>query len=390
MRLARLSVLQELAVAALELASPRASVDDFLQHVSERMGCVAALWLGCSEGRSIELLAAAGISRQARALPIEAGAGKGCNDVRLPYPALDDDRLRRWLLELPQLGGEHHLALYFGPDSRAAHLTLESMARRVADVFQSAIAHRHLYVDLQRSYHELEKAQQANVMRERLAALGEMAAVVAHEVRNPLGAIFNSLATLKKVAPADEGNALELLGIVEEEASRVNRIIMDLLEFAKPGEAQLEKAPIDVVIDAVVDAADAARMVPEGIEVSANVEDDLPAVGLDVRLMRQALLNLVQNAIQVSPIPGRVLVRASSRVEEGRRQVCVSITDEGPGVEAEKRKRIFEPFFTTKGSGTGLGLAIVERIVDAHHGRIDVDSPPGSGATFTVVLPVAT
>ncbi len=385
MRLARLSVLQELTVAALELTNPATSVDDFLQHVSERMGCVAAFWLGIRDAR-VTLFAAAGISRQARALPI-ALCSEGLRAVVLPFPELSGSDLDCWRFALPDIEAqEQTLHLYFARPGHGPSPDLQAMARRVATLFQSAIVHRQLYQDLQRSYHQLEKAQQTLVARERLAALGEMAAVVAHEVRNPLGAIFNSLATLKKIVP-DLDNAAPLLFIVEEEASRVSRIIMDLLEFAKPGGVKLHDSPIDEVIRVTVDAARAARVVPDDVDLQVRVDDELPTILLDGRLMRQALLNLLANAFQVSPRPGSVRVHAFARLGE-QGALCIAISDEGSGVDTDARGRIFEPFFTTKGAGTGLGLTIVKRIAEAHHGHVEVTSNPASGATFTMVLPL--
>lgn len=389
-RLARLSVLQELTAAALELANPSASVDDFLQHVSERLGCVAVLWLGNEEGEGVVLRAAAGISRQSRQLQIGAGfEGEEGGGVAVPYPELASKDLERWELPLPHIAGRRHcLQLYFSRLSQTPPREFDAMARRVAEVFQSAIVHRSLYLDLQRSYHELERAQEALVVRERLAALGEMAAAVAHEVRNPLGAIFNSLATLKKVVPEEPDSAGRLLSIVEEEASRLNRIVTDLLDFAKPGGVRLHESSVGEVISATIEAAHAARIVPSDVMLEVQIDDDLPTVGLDGRLMRQALLNLVANAVQMTPGPGRVVVHAFARDGDGP-QLCISVIDEGPGIEAEARDHIFEPFFTTKSSGTGLGLAIVKRIVEAHRGRVEATSHPARGAVFTVVLPVS-
>jgi len=388
MRLARLSVLQELTAAALELANPSASVDDFLQHVSERLGCVAVLWLGVAEGQGGVLHASAGISRQARQLEIESGPG-GLAGLILPYPELMAADLERWELPLHHIDQRTQcLCLYFSRLSQRPPREFDAMARRVAEVFQSAIAHRSLYLDLQRSYNELERAQQALVVRERLAALGEMAAAVAHEVRNPLGAIFNSLATLKKVVPSTPESAGRLLDIVEEEASRLNRIVTDLLDFAKPGGVRLQESSIDEVLMATVEAAHAARFVPSDVSLEVRIDDDLPMVNLDGRLLRQALLNLVANAVQMTTAPGMVVAHAFARGHGADRELCIAVTDEGPGIEPEARERLFEPFFTTKSSGTGLGLAIVKRVVEAHQGRVEVTSRRTGGAVFTVVLPV--
>jgi two-component system sensor histidine kinase HydH len=387
MRLARLSVLQELTIAALELANPDASVDGFLQHVSERMGCVAAVWISQKHGATIELLAAAGISRPARELEI-APSDLPLGDVALPYSELQRAELKRWALPLNSIDeSEHCLVLFLWRNSRAAQPGLEAMARRVADIFESAIRHRNLILDLQRSYDQLEKTQRTLVVRERLAALGEMAAVVAHEVRNPLGAIFNSLATLKKVVP-QKSEAPGLLAIVEEEARRLNRITMDFLQFARPGGAQLHETEVQGVISATVEAAIAAGMIPAEVELAVHVDAGLPCVHLDGRLMHQALLNLLDNAVQASPRPGRVQVRAALRHAGAAHELCIEVVDAGAGIPPEAHDRLFEPFYTTKPSGTGLGLPIVKRIVEAHRGRVEVVSSGAGETVFSVFLPL--
>lgn len=378
-RLARLSVLQELTSAALALTDPEASVDAFMQHVAERMSCVAVVWIS-RERDTITLEAEAGISRPARRLAIEGASHTALVDVTLPYPETSSVELESFRLSLDGVDDREH-ALSFHFERTRGSVSFEAMVRRVAEVFQRAIAHRSLVFDLQYSYHELERAQRALVLRERLAALGEMAAAVAHEVRNPLGVIFNSIATLKKLLVTTD-DAEELLTIVDEEARRLNGIVTDLLEFAKPGGTSLQEMAIDEAITAAIDASTSASGIPEGLVIEARIDDDLPPVELDARLMRQALLNLIANAVQVSPRAGRVLVHAHVEGDE----LHVSVSDQGEGIEQEARQRLFEPFFTTKSSGTGLGLAIVKRIVEAHNGRIEVTSD--DGAVFTVALPI--
>jgi PAS domain S-box-containing protein len=254
-------------------------------------------------------------------------------------------------------------------------------AAAVANQLAVAVEHARLYEDLRRSYAELARAQDHIVRQERLAALGELAAVVAHEVRNPLGVIFNSLGSLRRMLqPA--GDAKMLLDIVGEESDRLNRIVGDLLDFAKPSPPALRPERLDRVIDEALSAAlaDGAGRVA----LARDVPDDLPAVPMDARLVRQVLLNLTLNAVQAMAQGGTLSVRA--RVDGAAARI--EIGDTGPGIAEEVRHRIFEPFFTTKATGTGLGLAVVKRIVDDHHGALEVLSAPGEGTTFVIRLPL--
>ncbi|MEZ4437848.1 MAG: HAMP domain-containing sensor histidine kinase [Polyangiaceae bacterium] len=235
---------------------------------------------------------------------------------------------------------------------------------------------------LVRASADLEAAQQALVRRERLAALGELAAVIAHEVRNPVGVIFNATATLQH--DPTEGDRAALLGIIEEEATRLGRIVDDLLLFTRPS----------LLAEDVVDVGDLARgAVRAAIEVGPEVAprvDVAVAPGLtmqgDERMLRQALINLVTNALQAAP-EGSVVIRARRAGGEVVLEVC----DDGPGVPEEDRERIFAPFFTTRATGTGLGLAIVRRIAEEHRGRITVEdgdlTPGNGGVRFVLRLP---
>jgi signal transduction histidine kinase len=253
-------------------------------------------------------------------------------------------------------------------------------ASLVAHQLAVAVANARLYEDLRRSYAELARAQEELLKRERLAALGELSAVVAHEVRNPLGVIYNAMGPLRRLL-RPEGDAKTLLDIVGEEAERLNRIVSDLLDFARPHEPALEEASLAGLLDellARVKGDSAARRVAFAIDLA-----DLPPIPMDAGMIRRAFLNVVQNAVQATPEGGTV--RITGRADEDG--VTVEIADPGPGVPGELREKIFQPFFTTKAEGTGLGLAVVKRIVEAHRGRVQVTSTPGGGATFTVRLP---
>jgi two-component system, NtrC family, sensor histidine kinase HydH len=259
-------------------------------------------------------------------------------------------------------------------------------AAAVANQLAVALDSARLYEDLKRSYAELARAHAQLVHTERLAALGELSAVVAHEVRNPLGAIFNAVASLKRQA-GPHASSLPLLEIVSEESERLNHIVNDLLEFARPAQPQLRPLPLTPLLREAVGAALGAASGPLRLEW-ALPEEALAPVPMDERLLRQVFLNLAQNAVQAMPQGGLLHVRVAPQ-PGAHESLAVELTDSGPGVPAELRGRIFEPFFTTRAQGTGLGLALVKRIVEAHAGSVEVTAGPGGGARFRVVLPVA-
>ncbi|BDG10165.1 GAF domain-containing protein [Anaeromyxobacter paludicola] len=255
-------------------------------------------------------------------------------------------------------------------------------ATAIANQLAVALENARLYQDLRRSYADLARAQAQLVHRERLAALGELSAVVAHEVRNPLGVIFNSLGSLKRLLKPT-GDAKLLLEIVGEESDRLNRIVGDLLDFARPAAPALRPEPVDRLVEEALTSALAQRA--PGLRLELESQPGLPPVAVDARLLRQALVNLAVNAAQAMPQGG--VVRA--RVAASAGGVEIAVSDAGPGIPAEVRHRIFEPFFTTKATGTGIGLAVVKRIVDEHRGEIAVESEPGRGTTFRIRLPAA-
>ncbi|HEY7725626.1 MAG TPA: GAF domain-containing protein [Anaeromyxobacteraceae bacterium] len=306
-------------------------------------------------------------------------------DPRVP-PALRQATGARAYLGLPLVVRERAIGAAAIVDAAAPRsFTPAEVERAAAIANQLAVAaeHARLYADLRRSYAELNRAQEQLVHRERLAALGELAAVVAHEVRNPLGVIFNSLAALRRLLrPA--GDARTLLDIVGEEADRLNRIVGDLLDFARPGAPEFRPEAVDRLLDEVAQVA-LAQAAP-GVSLLREIEPDLPPVPADARQLRQALLNVALNAVQSMPDGGTLALRARSDGDAVR----LEIADSGPGVAEELRSRIFEPFFTTRASGTGLGLAVVRRVVDDHRGTVAVEEARGGrGAAFVIRLPLA-
>jgi signal transduction histidine kinase len=255
----------------------------------------------------------------------------------------------------------------------------------VANVLAPAVTNAKMFEDLRRSYEALAKAQADLVTHERLAALGELSAVIAHEVRNPVAIIFNSLAELRR---ADAPAATMLLDIVAEETSRLNRIVRDLLDFVRPYDAHPRAVAIESVVHGSVDAA--RRAGPDAsAQIVISIATPSREICVDETMLQQALLNLIVNALQATPVDKRVSVSASVLVEDGVETLRCEVADEGVGIDDAEAARIFQPFFTTKPTGTGLGLALVRRLTDALGGTIVASNREGGGAVFTLTVPLS-
>jgi signal transduction histidine kinase len=237
--------------------------------------------------------------------------------------------------------------------------------------------------ELRRSYEELRAAQEELVKKEQLAVVGELAAVIAHEVRNPLAIIGNAVAGLRKQGISREDHET-LLAILDEEASRLNRLVGDLLRYARPVNVQRQQFSL---ADLVERALGLLKTDGKAIKVSLEVEFHEGRIWGDANLLRQVFDNLVDNAVQAMGTAGTLTVRLRAATEEGVDGIAVDIIDTGEGMDTQVRSRARDPFFTTRPSGTGLGLAIVDRIVDAHGGLFSIDSRAGEGTTVTVFLP---
>ncbi|WP_257462543.1 MASE1 domain-containing protein [Archangium lipolyticum] len=247
----------------------------------------------------------------------------------------------------------------------------------------------HLNRELHLSLEELAHAQRALVHRERMAALGELSASIAHEVRNPLAAISNSVAALTRLAsPQENGTAWELLGVMSEEIARLDHLVTGLLDFARPIEPRLFPQSLDSVVEGALESSLRSEPRAGQVRVARSLDPQLPETLLDPQLLHLALSNLFTNALQAMPQGGELRVELGREQCGGRTMASLTITDTGPGITPEVMARMFEPFYTTKAAGTGLGLAIVRRIVDAHHGCLEVRSTVGQGTTFIVHLPL--
>jgi signal transduction histidine kinase len=234
----------------------------------------------------------------------------------------------------------------------------------------------------------LEEAEAQVRRADRLAALGQLTAGLAHELRNPLGTMKTSAELLGKNVAVENAVAREMAGYIAEEVDRTNSLITRFLDFARPQHLHLEKTDVHTILDLAIvrfEKEPAARTV----SVFKNYSPDVPPVLLDAQLMERVIANLLTNAAQASP-PGGVITVKTRLAETGPPPaVEISVIDRGAGIDPKNIESVFNPFFTTKPEGVGLGLPICSKIVDEHGGQITVESTLGEGSVFRVYLPVA-
>ena len=243
---------------------------------------------------------------------------------------------------------------------------------------------------------QVEQQEERERLRDRLASLGEMAAGIAHELKNPLAGIEVMAGLLRRQVP-DSPAAHSLLADIISEAKLANAIVVEMLEFVRPVRLQVERTDVSDVLQQSVTMAE-SKAPRGGVAVSMTIEAGLPMIEADHHQLSQVFTNLLANAFEALDGSGHIsIVAASGTLEEdpaltGGQDptpiVMVDVIDDGPGVPADATDKIFDPFFTTKAQGSGLGLAIVRKIVDAHDGRIDLSSAPEQGTRFRVTLPV--
>lgn len=243
---------------------------------------------------------------------------------------------------------------------------------------------------LEESYHKLQSQADLVIQieeqlrrAERLSALGELSAALAHEIRNPLGSIRGTAEILKDDFKAGD-KKYEFLEILIKETDRLNQVVEDFLRLAKPIQVEKKLCDLTAELKEVV-----ALVHAEGRKRGISVEFEptkVPPVPGDCKQLKQVFLNLILNGIQASARGGKVLVAIAQRQQGDASFVEISFADTGSGIDPAVLPRIFEPFFTTKTGGTGLGLAITQRIIESHGGTIQVESQVGKGSTFVVRL----
>ncbi len=232
-----------------------------------------------------------------------------------------------------------------------------------------------VYLQLQHSFDQMKRA-------ERLYAVGQLAAGLAHEIRNPLASIAGASGILQRNAHLEETH-VKILAVIDKECQRLTRLLSNFLDFARPRPPKYQTVDVDALLQPVLELATHA-VGNQPIRVRKELAPGLPAIDCDPDLLRQLLLNLILNAIQSMASGGDVTVSAALR--SGR--ICFRVSDEGVGIPPENREKIFDPFFTTKDGGTGLGLSVAYQIVEQHGGVLTAEANPAKGMSFTALLPL--
>jgi two-component system sensor histidine kinase PilS (NtrC family) len=267
------------------------------------------------------------------------------------------------------------------PDGEEIHLGFSSS--RMKDPEGKATGQVFIFQDLT----PIKQMEERVRIADRLAGVGELAAGLAHEIRNPLASIAGSSQLLRESpgVPGEEANAL--LEIIERESRRLNGLITDFLSYAGPSARNVQPVDLAGLVGDVAEAVRAGEARDAGVSIVLPALREMSVEG-DPEQLRQVMWNLVRNALQASPPGGRILVDVFGQIRQGIRYAVATVSDSGPGIAPQDLGRIFNPFFTTKGGGTGLGLSISQRIVHSHKGFIEVRSAPGKGSTFSVFLPM--
>ena len=353
----------------------RQSDSEFVSFLDSDLNVVAHTDRGrIGQQEKEPLVLKAKVDRQLSSQIVESGTGKRYLEVVKPV-SLDESNLG--FLKIGLSLGSMEIAWR---NSLRAIFVLGLAILAAGILGMAAIFHnQHLHL-------QQVKALEIEVLhRERLSALGNMAAAVAHEVRNPLNAISMGLQRLKmEFQPADDQDQYShLTELMLGEVHRLNSIVEQFLSLARPLEINVEALPLPEVLKelASLEDSDAKR---SGVKIRVIAAPDLPALKADPDLLTQVLLNLMLNGLQAMPEGGTLTLEAKTSNSD----FLIAVTDTGTGIPAENQQRIFEPYFTTKMKGTGLGLAISRRIVEAHGGTITASNETAGGCRFEICLPL--
>jgi two-component system, sporulation sensor kinase E len=324
-----------------------------------------------------------------RLIPISRALNEGTS---LSY-ALSDQDIANFMLKAlntvgDEQGEEKEFSYQHGERVRTILISVSAFTSELDPVFEQDTGNRLIYFI--RDISE-EKRQQSRLHRsESLASLTTVAAGVAHEIKNPLASIGIHLQLLQKAFERKESLTMEdasrYLKVIDEEIERLNAIVVDFLFAVRPMDVRLRLENVNDVINDVLNFV-THELEQHGIKIERNLEEFLPKLRLDENLLKQALLNIIKNAMNVLEVSGGVLAVSTKLLGD---HVALTIHDNGIGMDEATLSKIFEPYFTTKPSGSGLGLTMVFKVVKEHSGEISVSSKLGEGTTFTITLPVPT
>jgi len=236
---------------------------------------------------------------------------------------------------------------------------------------------------------EIKVQERARELQEKetLAAIGKMVAGVAHEIRNPLGAISNSASVLSRDLVL-EGDNLKLMDIIVRESDRLRVTINDFLKFAHPAPYLFVSVDIKSVIDDVVTLARNDQLCTDKVKLQVECQEDIDPVQIDQDRIHQVMWNLLRNALEALQGSGEIKIKVSETKDEAIPHLIIKVRDNGPGIAEADQSNVFAPFFTKKARGSGLGLAMAAAAIRAHNGIITLESEEGRGAEFTIELPL--
>jgi PAS domain S-box-containing protein len=287
------------------------------------------------------------------------------------------DDLRNYYEELPLLWKEEqHIFEYRFLHKDRTFRWIREEARVVRDADGKHVEVIGYWSDIT----EERRMREALLRSERLAAIGQMAAMMAHDLRNPLTGISGAAYHLrKKLGATADAKSREMLELIEKDIEHANRIMSDLLEYSRELHLELD----DTTPRSIIEQALALVEIPSAIRVS-NLTDNQPEVRLDTEKMKRVFVNLIRNAVDAMPHGGELTIQS----KESNGNLEVSFSDTGAGITEEVASRIWTPFFTTKAKGVGLGLSISKRIVEAHKGRLSYETKIGKGTSFVATIPL--
>lgn len=377
-------------------------------HLRMARQMTAAAWaahVGWEDRRWL-IHASVGLPKKKADLLAQSLGGLKLNDwLARPRASLPGKPLR--LQKIPGLGATQLFVFCLGPreallvGARAQSKAHERIWQLVGGLLSAASSSGSQFGRLEESVRDLQAAQLEAAARlaaqrdaesrlvqaAKLAAVGEMAAGIAHELNNPLTTVTGFAELLLDETPSDAPFRADL-EMVMHEALRARGVVRRLLDFARQGEKSRARLDLNEILDDVL-ALTTHFIHTSGVQLTRITPPDLPWITVDANQMKQVFLNLIHNALHAMPVGGRLDIRADVRPRQDREWLVVAVADSGTGIDPTDLDRIFEPFFTTRGDhgGTGLGLSVTYGIVADHGGTIEVESQPGAGSTFSVWLP---